>query len=476
MSLKAYHIKIPRRWTLKPRIDLRYKNENDLFRVDIRAYSLYDSKRIDVDTGLRISEKQYEAALNSENPRTENKKIQEKVLAFLMSVKLNAENSIGIKELKDHYKVIRTNKESIYESFLKHYQKRLNNNQISQAAIDKAAVESILDHVGNTLMINVKEEKVERWAKVPFTQITGDVLRNWQISSTAREIKPLSETTIAIYSKAFRSFWRSNSPETVVYPFSRSEGNKSNDGFKIPHGNENHRALSIEEMRTLIEFDTNEYFNQRAKDIFLLSFYWHGANMSDICTLKWSDQKDKVFQIKRDKNRTKTKKMLFYGITDATLEIMEKYKGKGDYVFNFLDKKATNFAEIKRQVSNFTRNINDSLKKIAQTTGIGGSTKKIVDGVEVITWNLSTMYARHTRNTMAANQGEDFNIIQQSNQWKSPDMVSNYIGSIASDKLLKYQSNAENLYKDTEKKSKKELEQEAKILEYEKIIFELKKG
>ena len=123
MSLKAYQIKIPRRWTLKPRIDLRYKNENDLFRVDIRAYSLYDSKRIDIDTGLRISEKQYEAALNSENPRTENKKIQEKVLAFLMSVKLNAENSIGIKELKDHYKVIRTNKESIYESFLKHYQK-----------------------------------------------------------------------------------------------------------------------------------------------------------------------------------------------------------------------------------------------------------------------------------------------------------------------------------------------------------------
>ena len=87
MSLKAYQIKIPRRWTLKPRIDLRYKNENDLFRVDIRAYSLYDSKRIDIDTGLRISEKQYEAALNSENPRTENKKIQEKVLAFLMSGK-----------------------------------------------------------------------------------------------------------------------------------------------------------------------------------------------------------------------------------------------------------------------------------------------------------------------------------------------------------------------------------------------------
>ena len=325
-------------------------------------------------------------------------------------------------------------------------------------------------------MINVKDEKVERWAKVPFTQITGDVLRNWQISLTSREVKPLSETTIAIYSKAFRSFWRSNSPDTVVYPFRRSEGNKSNDGFKIPHGNENHRALSIEEMRTLMEFETNEYFNQRAKDIFLLSFYWHGANMSDICTLKWSDQKDKVFQIKRDKNRTKTKKMLFYGITDATVEIMEKYKGKGNYVFNFLDKKATNIPEIKRQVSNFTRNINDSLKKIAETTGIGGSTKKIVNGVEYVTCNLSTMYARHTRNTMAANQGEDFNIIQQSNQWKSPDMVSNYIGSRASDKLLKYQSNAENLYKDTEKKSKKELEQEAKILEYEKIIFELKKG
>ena len=188
--------------------------------------------------------------------------------------------------------------------------------------------------------------------------------------------------------------------------------------------------------------------------------------MSDICTLKWSDQKDKVFQIKRDKNRTKTKKMLFYGITDATLEIMEKYKGKGDYVFNFLDKKATNIPEIKRQVSNFTRNINDGLKKIAETTGIGGSTKKIVNGVEYVTCNLSTMYARHTRNTMAANQGEDFNVIQQSNQWKSPDMVSNYIGSIASDKLLKYQSNAENLYKDTEKKSKKELDLEEKLKSY----------
>ena len=49
--------------------------------------------------------------------------------------------------------------------------------------------------------------------------------------------------------------------------------------------------------------------------------------------------------------------------------------------------------------------------------------------------------------------------------------------SFKDEKLLEYQSNAENLYKNTTKKrTEREKELEAKLLEYEKKLFELKKG
>ncbi len=65
------------------------------------------------------------------------------------------------------------------------------------------------------------------------------------------------------------------------------------------------RALSKEEIRKIMLFDTNEWPTLTdSKNIFLFSFYCRGMNFVDIAFLKWSDIKKDRFIYTRKKKGT----------------------------------------------------------------------------------------------------------------------------------------------------------------------------
>lgn len=151
---------------------------------------------------------------------------------------------------------------------------------------------------------------------------------------------------------------------TTNYPFRK---------FKIKSKMESDtEPLSIEQIRKIRDFKTDSTSIQIARDMFMISFYLIGINISDLYALK-HPKKGRIIYI-----RNKTKKKYSILVTPELQELIDKY-GDKTRLFNFYLKY--------KDTRNFTIAANKHLKKI---------------GEEIGEPKLITYHARHTWATLAA--------------------------------------------------------------------------
>lgn len=154
-----------------------------------------------------------------------------------------------------------------------------------------------------------------------------------------------------------------------------------------------HRVLTVEQMRMLMDCKPKRKRARLAKDVFLLSFCLIGMNTIDLYYLDGRDLRDGI--ITYDRRKTDSVRpdnaMMKVKVEPEALTLMEAYKGRR-LLLGFADRYSTH--------KNFNTNVNKGLKEVGEAIGIEG---------------LNTYYARHTWSTLAMNAcGFDLDTVQQS--------------------------------------------------------------
>lgn len=172
---------------------------------------------------------------------------------------------------------------------------------------------------------------------------------------------------------------------TNFYPFRK---------FKIRQEATPKRSLTLKQLRELFAYPVEPY-QQRYLDMFKLSFFLIGINVTDLCQL---------YDISPDGHlvyrRAKTKKMYSIKVEPEALEIINRYRGKG-HLLNLMD-------DI-RSPRTFTMKFDRGLKEIGPVTyepnpeWKPGSHKHRLHKVHHSAFpGLSSYWARHTWATMAS--------------------------------------------------------------------------
>ena len=197
--------------------------------------------------------------------------------------------------------------------------------------------------------------------------------------------------------------------------------------------------LSKEQIETLAELEPTSFHMKKAKDIFFFLFMFSGLRFSDMLILEYdwilTDELGKRidFDPVKTKGRTGLKGEVW--ITPEIQEIMDRYPGKGKYIFDFLEDDMS-LEAIKKKKHSIIANVNDNLTKLAHK------------GVKLPS-KLSTYHARYSAASFISREtGASVNEVSEQ-MVNSPKMAAGYIDTPEKKKAM------QSVLSDVLKKSKK---------------------
>ena len=185
------------------------------------------------------------------------------------------------------------------------------------------------------------------------------------------------------------------------YPFSN---------FKIKQEKTPHRVIAKNDLFKLFDYTPEGIREEKAVDLFKLSFYLRGMNFKDMLYAKKTD----IYNGRLEYKRAKTHKFIGVRIEPEAQAIMDKYAGD-KLILNFLEKKAL-IARPNRSTlihEDVTKQVGKTLKSIF---------KKLHIDIPV-----SSYYARHTWATTARKIGIDYDIIHNALGHSNNDVTAIYI-------------------------------------------------
>lgn len=183
--------------------------------------------------------------------------------------------------------------------------------------------------------------------------------------------------------------------------------------FKIKHEKTRKRSLTVDELRTLRDYDVEPHM-QKYRDIFMLSFYLIGINPVDLLHAK------ELYKGNLEYKRAKTGRLYTIKVEPEAMDIIDKYRGK-KFLINVMDRYS--------DYTNFTKKANNNLKKIGpyyfdKKSDGPGPGKKVYEGLFP---DISIYWARHTWATLASKIGIDKDTIAAALGHGSEDTTDIYI-------------------------------------------------
>lgn len=164
--------------------------------------------------------------------------------------------------------------------------------------------------------------------------------------------------TRAIHFRNIRAVFNSAINEDLIgleaYPFRK---------FKIASARKDKESLSDEQLQKLLAYETPYPFRRIAKDLFMLSLYMCGMNLTDLFHL--DRLRDGRAHFVRTKTSGKNINPVSILVQPEAAEIIERYAGK-DHVLRFAEEPAA--------YSTFNNRIQKAIRAIAQDLGIEGMT------------------------------------------------------------------------------------------------------
>lgn len=99
-------------------------------------------------------------------------------------------------------------------------------------------------------------------------------------------------------------------------------------GYKLPGMEVRESWISVEEVRRIRDLKTTKPNIKKCRDLFMLSYYLGGINMTDLLDIDFNLQKNVIHYVrKKTEARSKLNKFVEFSIPDEAKAIIAKYKG-----------------------------------------------------------------------------------------------------------------------------------------------------
>jgi len=137
-------------------------------------------------------------------------------------------------------------------------------------------------------------------------------------------------------------------------------------GFKLAHirAEVKHRAITLQDLRTLKEAPVESEAERFALDVFLFSFYCWGMNFADMANLR----PENIRELRIEYRRQKTGRLYSINLSRQAAAILDKYRG-GSYLFPIYTDAHTTERQKYVRKKNIRHEVNEALRAIVARLG-----------------------------------------------------------------------------------------------------------
>lgn len=405
-------------------LDTRRGKENKTYPLKLRVYYRFNKKVKLYSLNIDLTEEEYKTVwLNPTNKslRGKNKELRLKLQAIETRANEEAEQMTVFDFAKFETKLFRksSDKNSVKYHFEKAIEQYLKKNKIGTAESYKYTLKSL-----GEFSLNQKKCTLE---KLTFDTITVDWLHDYERFMLD---KNKSITTISIYTRTLRVVFnnaiRESDISKDIYPF----GTRKDGRYQISKTKKVKKALNSEQLKTLFNAEVMGEQEKLAKDFWFFSYACNGINFKDIALLKFSDIKNNSFTYFRAKTFGKSveKTPITVYLNDFSKSVIEKYgsTNKNGYVFTIIQLKEDSTEQYKK-VKNFTRLVNDYIKRIAKRCDLPN--------------DISTYWARHSFASNSIRKGASMEFISEALNHSNLSVTKNYFAGFEDEAKKEFAKN-----------------------------------
>ena len=275
---------------------------------------------------------------------------------------------------------------------------------------------NIIDQINNYILKLEKDDRIKseqsyittanhlkdfvKSDNISFVGVTPEFLE--EVEKHLSNTKELAASSIGIYMRNIRRIFNIAIAEKIitsdVYPFGRNK-------YSPPATRKAKKALNIEDIKKLYEYEPINAQEQWAKDMWFFSYSANGMNVKDIAFLKYENIKDDEINFVREKTKhsTRDNQRIIQIILNYELKrIIAKWGNKKhlpkNYIFNIL-KEPDNPQQVYSDVHQAVKTINKYMKRIA----INQQLSRIP----------TTNFARHSFSTVLKRAGVSIEMISE---------------------------------------------------------------
>ncbi|MEI6880127.1 MAG: site-specific integrase [Bacteroidota bacterium] len=383
-------------------LDLRREKVNGTFPVKLRVFNSITKKQKLYPTTFDFSENDFNLIWHEQKNKKKSSISKDDVIEIrkkLQSIFILADDTAkSMKQFnfEEFENKIFGRERGIEDNIFWQYEQTIKELRVKQTLSTASSYELTLKSIKNYL----KHKSGKTPDILSFYDINKKWLEGYEHYMTS--ILGNSLTSVGIYLRTLRAIFNNAIASKIisheVYPFSKG-------GYQIPTTIRTKKALDKELLSKLYSAIPDTKEQEKAKDFWFFSFSCNGMNVKDILLLKHNQFKGEYFEFRRAKTiRTSRKNItpIEVYLNDFSRYVINKYgtspKSSQSYVFDILSEIDTPY-EQHRKVQNFTKFINQHIKKLAFKVGI--------------TDDISTYWARHSFVTNSIRQGAKIEIISE---------------------------------------------------------------
>ncbi len=259
---------------------------------------------------------------------------------------------------------------------------------------------------------------------ISFDKITPKYLKQYE---TWFVDQGKSYTSVGIYMRNLRHIVNlAIKDKTIVnYPF--GEGKNK---YQIPVSNNIKKALSLEDIAKLFQYETESEQEQQSLKYWLFSYLCNGMNFADMLNLKYlnisGDTLSFIRQKTKDtsKHKTQISVHLLPQVQLIINELGNKDRSSENFIFPILKPKLSP-QESKKLVAQHIQTTNKYMKRIASKVGIDA--------------NITTYYARHSYSTIIRDSGASTEFIAEQLGHQSTKVTQSYLDGFKQETKAKFQ-------------------------------------